>query len=176
MTISPARTNLRIVLVLAALAVVALSATGSAQAAATTFATCTSQFTVTITPGFSLTPSAGTITSHGETGTVVCTGTIDGQRVTGPGTIGIDETYARGDCLSHVGVGTATITVPTTAGPKHLAGAATSRRTGVALSAEVEFPGAQFSGIGLAAPLQGRCLLTPMRQALLTVTGTLTAT
>ena len=176
MTISPARTNLRIVLALAALAVVALSATASAQAAATTVATCSSQFALTISPGFSLTPSSGTLTSHGETGTVVCTGTIDGGRVTGPGTIGLDESYARGDCLSHVGTGTATITVPTTAGPKHLAGAATSRRTGLALSAEVSFPGARFSGIGLAAPLQGSCLLTPMTRALVTVTGTLTAT
>ena len=176
MTISPARRHLRILGGLATLAFVALPATGAAQAAATTSAACTGQLTLTITPGFSLTPSSGTLTSHGQTGPITCTGTIDGQRVTGPGTVGLDETYARGDCLSHVGTGTASATIPTTAGPKHLVGAAVSRRTGVALSAEVRFPGARFSGVGLAVPLQGSCLLTPMRQAQITVTGTLVGT
>ena len=176
MTSSPPRTHLWILGGLATLAFVALPATGSAQAAARTSAACTGQLTLTIAPGFSVTPSAGTLTSHGQTGTLTCIGTIDGQRVTGPGTVGLDETYARGDCLSHVGTGTATITVPTTAGPKHLAGAATSRRIGLALSAEVRFPSARFSGVGLAVPLQGSCLLTPMRQALITVTGTLIGT
>jgi hypothetical protein len=137
---------------------------------------CSSRFTVTIAPGFRATPGSGTITSHGEAGTIRCTGTIAGQRVTGPGTVGLDETYANGSCLSHVGTGTATITVPTTAGPKRLVGAATSRRTALLVRAEVRFPGAQFSGIGLAIPLRGSCLLTPMRQALIAVTGTLKGT
>jgi len=176
MTIAPPRTHLRILGGLATLALVALPATGSAQAAATTSAACTGQLTLTIAPGFSVTPSSGTLTSHGQTGTITCTGSIDGQRVTGPGTVGLDETYARGDCLAHVGTGTVTATIPTTGGAKHLVGAATSRRTGLALSAEVRFPGARFSGVGLAGPLQGSCLLTPMRQALITVTGTLIGT
>jgi hypothetical protein len=41
---------------------------------------------------------------------------------------------------------------------------------------EARFPGAHFSGIGLAIPLRGSCLLTPMRQALIAVTGTLKGT
>jgi hypothetical protein len=176
MTISPARTHLRIAGVLAAGALAALPATGSAQPAATTSAVCSSRFTVMIAPGFRVTPGSGTITSHGETGTIRCTGMIAGHRVTGPGTVGLDETYTAGGCLSHVGTGTATITVPTTAGPKHFVGAATSRRTALLLRAEVRFPGAQFSGIGLAIPLRGTCVLTPMRQALLSVTGTLKGT
>lgn len=176
MTISPARRHLRIAGVLATVAFVALPATSFAQPAAATSAVCSSRFTVTIAPGFRVTPGSGTITSHGETGTIRCTGTIAGHRVTGPGTVGLDESYTAGGCLSHVGTGTATITVPTTAGPKHLVGAATSRRTTLLLRGEVRFPGARFSGIGLAIPLRGSCLLTPMRQALISVTGTLNGT
>jgi hypothetical protein len=173
MTISPARTQLRIAGVLASVACVALPATASAQPAAKTSAVCSARLTVTITPGFRVTPGSGALTSQGETGTLTCAGTIDGQRVTGPGTVGLDESYTNGGCLSHVGRGTASITVPTTAGAKHLVGAATSRRTALLLSADVRFPGAHFGGIGLAVPLRGSCLLTPMRQALISVTGTL---
>jgi hypothetical protein len=158
---------------LATATAVALLATGSAHAAGTTAAVCTPQFTLAITPGFSLTPSSGSLTTHGETGTLTCAGTIDGERVTGPGTVSLDETYARGDCLSHVGIGTARVTIPTTGGAKHMIGDATSHRTGLALSAEVRFPGASFSGLGVAIPTKGDCALTPLREALITVTGTL---
>ena len=175
MPISPARPRRRTAGVLATLSVIASFATGSAEAATTTKAVCSSQLTVTISPGFSITPGAGTLSSNGKPGIITCIGTIGGHRVTGPGTVGLDERYTHGDCLSHVGTGTATITVPTTAGLKHIAGAATSRRTALALSADVRFPGAHFSGVGLALPLRGSCLLVPMRQALISVTGTLDA-
>ena len=55
---------------------------------------------------------------------------------------------------------------------KHLAGAATSRRTGLGLRAEVRFPGARFA-VTVAVPLQGTCALTPLRRALIAVTGSL---
>jgi len=176
MTSPSPRPYVRLAGVLATLACVALPATASAQAAATTSAQCTGQLKLSITPGFGLAPGSGTLTSHGESGIITCIGTIAGHRVTGPGTVGLDESYARGDCLSHVGTGTATLTVPTTAGPVLMAGAATSRRTGLALHAEVEFPGARFDGAGLAIPLQGSCLISPMRQALITVSGRLSET
>ena len=157
----------------AAIAAAGPLAAAPAQANGGTSATCTNLLTVAISPGFSLTKSSGTITSGGETGSIVCIGTIDGASVTGPGSIGLAETYSGGDCLAHVGTGIASVTLPTTAGPKHMAGAAISRRTGLLLSAEVDFPNAHFSGLGLATPTQGTCALSPMRQALLSVSGTL---
>ena len=172
MTTALTHTHLRLGLV-ATLAAGALLGTSSAQASGETSAVCAPQLSVTISPGFRLAPSAGTISSGGETGSIICTGDIDGHRVTGPGTVGLDETYARGDCLSHVGTGTVRASIPTTAGVVHLVGAATSRRTALALVAEAQFPGASYSGVGVAIPTQGDCVLTPMRRALLTVSGML---
>ena len=84
---------------LAAATACALLATASAQAAGATSAVCTPRISVTISPGFSLAPSSGTLTSHGQRGTLICTGKVGGHRVTGPGTVGLDETYAGGTCL-----------------------------------------------------------------------------
>ena len=172
MTIALTHSQLRQGIV-ATLAAGALLGTSSAQASGTTSAVCSPQLSVTISPGFRVVASSGTISSGGETGSIVCAGEIDGHAVTGPGTVGLDETYANGDCVSHVGVGTVRVSIPTTAGVVHLVGAATSRRTALALVAEAQFPGASYSGAGVALPTQGDCILTPMRRALLTVTGLL---
>jgi hypothetical protein len=163
----------RIVAALAGMTAVALLGATSAQAGGETSALCAPSIPLTITPGFSPTPSSGSLTSHGETGSLVCTGTIGGQLVTGPGTVGLDETYAGADCLGHVGTGTATLTLPTTGGVLHMSGAATSHRTALALVAEVRFPGATFNGVGAALPTQGTCFLTPLRKAVISLTGTL---
>jgi hypothetical protein len=171
MTITVTDRRLRIVGVLGTLAAVALVATASAQAAGATSAACTVRFGLTITPGFSRTTGSGTLTSDGETGSISCIGKIGGHRVTGPGSVGLEETYTRGNCLSHVGTGTASVTIPTTAGMAHMVGAATSRRTAVGLRAEVEFPDARFGGIGVAIPKHGSCLVTPLRSAQITVIG-----
>jgi hypothetical protein len=172
MTIALTHRHLRLG-ALATLAAGALLGTTSAQASGTTSAVCSPQLSVTINPGFRVAPSSGTISSGGETGSLICSGDIEGHRVTGPGTVGLDETYASGDCLSHVATGTVRVSVPTTAGVVHLVGAATSHRTALALVAEAQFPGASYSGVGVALPTQGDCVLTPMRQALLTVSGLL---
>jgi hypothetical protein len=160
---------------MAALAGAALLAAAPAHAADGTSAICTNRVpsTITITPGFSMTPSSGTITTNGQTGSITCVGKIGGHRVTGPGSIGIDETYTNATCTSHVGSGTVSVTIPTTAGIQHLSGALTERRTALVLTADVRFPGGRFSGIGIVIPTLGNCLLTPLRQALLSVTGLL---
>lgn len=147
------------------------SATGGPSSAI-----CVSRFSVTITPGFGPTPGSGTLASHGETGSITCIGKIGGHRVTGRGSVGLDETYTRGSCLSHVGTGTVRVSLPTSAGVKHMVGAATSRRSGLGLLAEVRFRDARFRGVGVAVPTQGNCLLTPLRRALITVSGSLNAT
>ncbi|MDQ3678372.1 MAG: hypothetical protein M3401_16500 [Actinomycetota bacterium] len=166
--------RLRIAGALAALATVALLAAAPAHAADATSALCTNRFTITITPGFSMTPTSGTVTTHGQTGSITCVGEIDGHRVTGPGTMGIDETYTHVTCLSSVISGTIRISVPTTAGIKHMVGALTVKRTALVVQPEARFPRARFSGIGIVVPTQGNCFVTPLRQALLSVTGSLT--
>jgi hypothetical protein len=170
---SPTLSPRRIAVALATLATAALFAAAPAHAADATAALCTnrSPSTITITPGFSLAPSSGTITTNGQTGSITCIGKIAGHSVTGPGSIGIEEAYADGTCTSHTGSGTVSVTIPTTAGIQHLSGALTERRTALVLRADVQFPGGHFSGIGIVLPTVGNCFVTPLRQALLSVTG-----
>jgi len=166
---------LRIGRSVAALAAVALLAAAPAHAAGTTSAVCTGAFRASVSPGFSLTPSSGTVTTNGEVPSLRCAGRIDGQRVTGAGTVGADYAYAPGStCLSHRGAGTVRLTLPTTAGPKHLVGALTVHRAALVLSVDAQFPTARFDGIGVVLPLAGSCLFSPWRGALVSVTGSLT--
>ena len=165
--------GVRIVGVLGAVTAVALLGAASAQAAGSSSAVCVSRIPLTISPGFSPTTGSGTLTSGGERGSITCIGRIGGHRVTGRGSVALDETYTRGSCLSHVGTGTVRVTIPTTAGVVRMVGSATSRRTALGLRAEARFPGGRFSGIGVAIPTEGNCLLTPLRRALITVTGSL---
>lgn len=156
----------------AALAAVALLAAAPAQAAGTTSAACSSAFAATVSPGFSLTPSSGTVTTNGEVRSLACVGRIDGQRITGTGTVGVEYAYAPGaTCLSHAGSGTVRITLPTTAGTKHMVGSLTVRRAALALSVSAQFPAARLNGIGVAVPVAGSCLFTPWRRAVIAVTG-----
>ena len=166
----------RIVGVLGAVTGLAVLGVASAQARASSSAVCVSRIPLTISPGFSPTAGSGKLTSGGERGSITCIGKIAGHRVTGPGSVGLDETYTRASCLSHVGTGTVRVTLPTTAGVMRMVGNATSRRTALVLRAEVRFPAGRFSGIGAAIPTQGNCLLTPLRRALITVTGSLAGT
>ena len=161
---------------LAALAAATLLAAAPAQAAGKTAAACASQFTATINPGFTAVPSSGTQTTNGQTGTIACVGKIAGRRITGFGTIGFDATYTEGTCASATVTGTVRATIPTKAGDQHLVGALTARRTALIVRAQVQFDGIHYSGIGSAIPLQGNCVVTPLRQALIVLTGTLNLT
>lgn len=167
------RGRLRAVGVAAALGPAALAAAEPAKAAAATSAVCSSRFTTTIVPGFTMTPSSGTFTTFGQTGSITCIGRIGGHRVTGPGTIGADETYTRGTCATHVGAGVVRLTVPTTGGAKHMVGTLTVRRTALVVSPEVRFPGARFRALGVVVPTQGDCIIAPQRRALVLVAGVL---
>jgi hypothetical protein len=177
MSTTPSHGALRIGGSVAALAAVALLTAAPARAAGTTSAVCTSAFTATVSPGFRLTPSTGTVTTNGEVRSLTCSGKIDGQRVTGSGTLGVDYVYAPGStCLSHTGSGTVRFTLPTTAGTKHMVGALTVRRAALVLSAQAQFPAARLSGIGVVVPAAGSCMLTPLRRVLVSVTASITGT
>jgi hypothetical protein len=164
--------HLRTVGVLAGLAPAALGvAAAPAQAADATLAMCNSRFLTTITPGFTMTPGSGTFTTHGQTGSITCVGRIGGDRVTGPGSIGAEEAYTAGNCISHVGSGIVRIALPTTAGIKHMVGELAVRRTALVVRPEIRFPGARFSALGAVVPTRGDCFVTRQRQALVLVAG-----
>ncbi len=167
----------RVVAALAAPLAIAWLAAASAQAAGETSATCVHEFTATITPGFSMTPSSGTQTTNGETGTMLCTGTVDGHRVTGEGTVGFHMDYSGGSCAGeNSSGGTVRVTLPTTAGVEHFVGTLTVSRTLLAVRADVQFDGMRYGGTGVALPRQGACPLLTLRQALLVFAGTLSDT
>jgi len=173
---TPVHRPSRIGVALFALFAAALLAAAPAQAAGGTSAVCTNEFTATITPGFSFIPSSGTQTTNGETGSIVCVGEIAGHRVTGRGSIGYVLPYAAATCASEAGSGTVRATVPTTAGNRHLVGTLAVERTALAIRADVQFSGMRYRGLGVAVPRQGDCLLTPLRQVSIVLTGTLSGT
>ena len=170
------QTTLRTVGTLAAVGAATLLATAPAYAAGKTSAACASQFTSTISPGFSITPSSGTQTTGGQSGTVACIGKINGRRISGIGSIGYDSTYTAGTCASETTTGTVRATIPTAAGDQHLVGALTVQRTALMIRAQVQFDGIRYSGIGPAIPLQGNCTpATPLQRVLIILTGTLSS-
>ncbi len=162
----------RSVALAAALMVPAVTAPG-AQAAPATDAVCTSVFTAYVSPGFGLSPSAGTGTSRGETGTLACTGTVDGHRIIGTGTMGFEETYRNAACLTDESSGRFFATLPTTGGPVHLSGALEAHRFGLVEFVEISFPRAHFSGFGPIVPTKGDCVLRRITEALVSITGDL---
>jgi hypothetical protein len=106
---------------------------------------------ITITPPsapFVFTPATGTVSSEGPVGTVTCVGTIDGDRVTGPGTADVKYTYSNGTCVAHVGLGTASWVIPTDTGPKYMTGVLSVRRTGLSVLADDQFPQARIEFAG----------------------------
>ena len=139
-------------------------------------AVCTNSFTVSVTPGFTMTPGAGRLSSNGQTGSLECFGTIGGQRITGPGTVGFVERHRSGTCRGHTGTGRVHLVIPTTTGDKHLYGALAVRRTGLTVRAKVRFPGMRYSGNGVIFPRKGDCTSTPLEQIRVTMTGTLSET
>ncbi len=168
--------RLRTGLALGASVAAAALAPAAAQAASVTSALCVNRLTLTISPGFSLTPTSGTETTNGDTGAILCVGTIRGHRITGPGTIAVDTTYVASTCLSEFSSGVVRVTIPTTAGPERIDGALAVRRTALLVSVEVSAADTRFSGIGVAIPTIGACLLTPLQHAQISIAGSLSAT
>lgn len=159
--------------VLAALTAGATLCPSPAQAADAAPTVCVASFTATIIPGFTMTPSAGKLTSQGQTGSVDCFGQIAGHRITGPGTLGFTERHSRGSCRGHTGTGRVHLVIPTTAGDKDLVGTLAVRRTALTVRVRVRFPGIRYSGSGVIFPRMGDCATTPLEQIKVTLTGSL---
>jgi hypothetical protein len=75
-----------------------------------------------------------------------------------------------------MGLGTADWTVPTEAGPKHLTGTLSIRRTALSVLAVVDFPSARADLVGALVPIEGDCVLTPLRKVRVTLAGVLVGT
>jgi hypothetical protein len=144
----------------AALALAFLSLIAPSSAAAR--GECSFSIDFTASPGLTMTPSTGTYTSGGPTGTIICLGTIDGQQITGPGRLGFEGTYGEEDrgntCAAGTGRGTLTIKVPTRDGVKRLSGHWRFEFLGAAATLTSRF----FSGTFTFLPTAGDCLTAPV--------------
>lgn len=167
----------RITMLLSAVVSFAVFGTAPAHAAAAASAVCTTTFTATIAPGFTMKPSAGKLTSRGLTGSLECFGELGGQRIAGgSGSMGFVERHTQGTCRGHVGTGRVHLIIPTTAGSKDIVGTLAVRRTGLTVRVEVRFPGLRFRGNGVIFPRLGDCATTPLEQIKVTITGSFTET
>ncbi len=118
---------------------------------------CTITVTTDVDPGVTPQLRHVAVTSHGLTGIADCTGTINGNSVTGPGTfaVTIQETA---NCTQLSGQGEFVLRVPTTDGTATVAGTfdVTGTSAGAVLTGDL-------TGIAhVTAVLEGDCLTTPL--------------
>jgi hypothetical protein len=120
---------------------------------------CTITVSTDIHPG--LTPRLRHISfaSHGLTGTATCTGTVNGQPVTGPGRFAIND-QAVANCTQAVGAGTFVLKIPTTGG----ATTVTGRTTFVSTMAGTVHSG-DLIGTATVISAVGDCVTTPITSA-----------
>ncbi len=146
-----------------------------AQASSST-AICTVTATLNLSPGlWYFTPTSGTNTSLGETGTLSCTGSINGKTITGPGSVGFDATYTNSTCAAVNGGGTWFFTVPTSGGPVHREGPYSGPAIGPVIPFQGWFADGYATGAGPVMPTQGDCLLSPLTKANLTAAIVMTS-
>jgi hypothetical protein len=172
------RSRVRIGGLLSALVVLQMLAAWPAHAEGATAASCLINMSVHVTPGVSMVPTSGVETTGGETGSIACTGTFNGDMVTGAGTFGYHGTFTGITCLLD-GLplsGSYSFTVPTTAGPLHFTGTITDSRIAVVDRFELTQPGAHLTGIASVVPINGTCLLIPTTDVLITIVGSFSPT
>jgi hypothetical protein len=136
-------------------------------AAAKSTAHCSHQWIDTLSPGVSMQRQKVAFSSHGQTGTIRCHGSVDGRRVTGPGTFGEEGTYD-GTCSSGTGTATFSITLPTDQGRLELRMPVAFTFTGFGITTSKAFP-----GVFGFAPLAGDCLTAPITKVAIFRVGTL---
>ena len=133
---------------------------------------CIAEFDITFVPGFSQTPTSGTFTTGGDTGTMVCDGQVNGYKVTGTGTRGEWGRYGvdgPNSCRHMQGKGDETwsLTMPTTGGPQHLTDFATVEygplQGGGLLGGTLESK--RMYGTFQVTPLDGDCVTRPVTRA-----------
>ena len=126
-----------------------------ARAAEDNGAFCSAVWHNSFSPGVTMVPQRGTLTTNGETGTINCVGTINGYEVTGPGTFGQDAIF-EGTCGILTGASTLSMTIPTDGGSAHVSARATwTASLGSGLKFSDSFIGPlTFVGV----PTEGNCI------------------
>jgi hypothetical protein len=139
-----------------------------------TRAECSISSPAKFAPGIAMAPSSGQLESGGEVGSINCEGTINGHRVTGPGTFGYEGTFTDSTCLSHTGSGSSYFTVPTEAGPVRVSGGGfTISGVGLFGNVHATHAGVQFTGSYVLVPTKGSCVADPMTEAGVVMRGSL---
>ena len=168
----------RRVLVLA-LMLLSAPATSTAPAGAAGNSTqCSFEMNIVAQPGLTSSPSSGTITSNGETGTVSCKND-SGKSPAGEGTAGTEGTYGTKDgdsCGSGgEGQGVQSFTISTASGDEHIKNNFTytygAFKAGALISGT--FSGDRMSGTFQAQPMDGDCASAPVTRFHVTAVGTL---
>lgn len=130
---------------------------------------CITTVTTDIHPGVSLDVHTFSVHSGSLTGTAICTGTVDGATVTGPGTFGIHE-HVVGNCLAASGSGTFILKVPTTEGVKVVTGQFDLTATAAAGTVHT----GDLTGTSRVIAANGDCVNTPITQSTAVLTDRIT--
>jgi hypothetical protein len=129
---------------------------------------CTFEADVSLSPGLSRSPSSGSFTTRGESGTLDCQGDVGGQPASGRGTFGAEGRYGTdggGDsCRSRQGRGdgTAHLTVPVDGGTQHVDDRFTLTYRVDGRSVVGEITGERFTGTFDVTKADGDCLWHPI--------------
>jgi hypothetical protein len=124
---------------------------------------CAFEGDVSLSPGLSRSPSSGSFTTRGESGTFDCQGDVGGQPASGRGTFGADGRYGttgKGDsCDSRQGQGdgTAHYTIPVDGGSRHVDDPFTLTYRVDGRSVVGEITGQRFSGTFDVTRANGDC-------------------
>jgi hypothetical protein len=155
---------------LVALVLFTLTPAPRAFAAGGGSAICVMMSHLSFSPGITSTSQRVASSTHGETGAITCTGTVNGHQVTGGGTIGF-EGFFDISCVGGTGTETVSMTIPTTAGPEKLSFVVN----------ETVLPGSGYKTgdplVGMAPfvyyPSQGNCVTSPVTEVFFSGTAVL---
>lgn len=154
---------------LAALVLAALVPAAPAWAVSDSLAYCVGTWDVRFSRGVGTAPGSAEFSTRGPTGTVECSGEVEGEAITGTGTFAKAGLF-EGTCLSGTGAGRIQITVPTTGGPKHLDITFTmTTGPGIGFKYSDSFAGPLTF---VFVPVEGNCVLSPVTR--IAVFGTFT--
>ena len=129
---------------------------------------CTITVTTDIHPGTTPRLHHQSFTSHGLTGTATCTGTVNGQPVTGPGSFAVNDQVVA-DCTQAHGAGTFVLQIPTTAGTKTVTG-----RFTIVTTAGTTVSSGDITGTATVTSAVGDCVTTPLTSATAVITAHVT--
>ena len=126
---------------------------------------CTITVTVAVNPPLTLETEHVATTSNGLTGTADCTGTVNGQAVTGTGSFGVYSTLDVTACINSTAASTFVLRIPTTGGTQTVTGHYTAVTIGGVTTATGDFTGP------IAIVPNGDCFTTPITSATALFTG-----